>query len=264
MMKLCEIVLNQLHTSAQLLHQLLSTNNMSKRTHSDIVAPTAAVESPKKRGRPCKKLDPLPKEVMKALGILNNYVEKQQAQAQAASDSDVAAIPSAEETPPVKRKGGSKKAEVAKKKEKATIEERCEAIEERCEALSEKLVPDSGPADTVEGEILSAVNRILYRCLNDGDHFAVGYGAKTAGPSMEYLTESDSIPGGVRESFRDWACRYQHEDYSEERARYQLMSIAVNYIEGKESKDHVKNYTSLHDYENGTWTIEDSDSEEDD
>ena len=93
MMKLCEIVLNQLHTSAQLL-QLLSTINMSKRTHSEIVAPTTdpstpAVESPKKRGRPFKKLDPLPREVMKALNILNAYVEKQQAQAQAASDSDV-------------------------------------------------------------------------------------------------------------------------------------------------------------------------------
>ena len=37
MMKLCEIVLNQRHTSAQLLHQLLSTINMSKRTHSETV-----------------------------------------------------------------------------------------------------------------------------------------------------------------------------------------------------------------------------------
>ena len=108
MMKLCEIVLNQLHTSAQLLHQLLSTINMSKRTHSEIVAPTTdpstpAVESPKKRGRPFKKLAPLPREVMKALNILNAYVEKQQAQAQAASESDVA---SEDETPPAKRKGG--------------------------------------------------------------------------------------------------------------------------------------------------------------
>ena len=110
MMKLCEIVLNQRHTSAQLLHQLLSTItiNMSKRTHSEIVAPTTdpstpAVESPKKRGRPFKKLDPLPREVMQALNILNAYVEKQQAQAQAASDSDVA---SEDETPPAKRKGG--------------------------------------------------------------------------------------------------------------------------------------------------------------
>ena len=79
---------------------------------------SATVESPKKRGRPCKKLDPLPKDVMKALGILNNYVEKQQAQAQAqaqaeaASDSEVAAISSpevSEETPPAKRKRGRPK-----------------------------------------------------------------------------------------------------------------------------------------------------------
>ena len=107
---------------------------MPKRTHSETVTPTvtpatAAVESPKKRGRPCKKLDPLPKDVMKALGILNNYVEKQQAQAQAqaqvqaqaqaASDSDVAAISSSEvseETPPVKRKRGWPKGKPRKPK----------------------------------------------------------------------------------------------------------------------------------------------------
>ena len=327
---------------------------MPKRTHSETVTPTvtpatAAAESPKKRGRPCKKLDPLPKDVMKALGILNNYVEKQQAQAQAqaqaeaASDSEVAAISSpevseetppakrkrgrpkktkspspevseetppvkkkrgrpkkpkspspdvSEETPPVKRKGGwpkgkprkpkspspdvseeakpkedaqacspasspdekspkkggSKKAEVAKKK-KATIEE-------RFEALSDKLVPFCGPADTVEGEIVSAVDKILYRCLNDGDHFAVGYGAETAGPAMEYLTEADSIPEYVREDFHSWAFGYQHEDYSEETARNHLMRIAVDYIEGKELKDYIKNNDSYRLYDGGKWTID--------
>ena len=65
---------------------------MSKRTHSEIVAPTTdpstpAVESPKKRGRPFKKLAPLPREVMKALKIPMLMLRKKQ-QAQAASESE--------------------------------------------------------------------------------------------------------------------------------------------------------------------------------
>ena len=94
---------------------------MSKRTHSEIVTPTdaltAAVESPKKRGRPCKKLEPLPKEVMKAIEILNAYVKKQQAQAQEASDFAAISSPEVSEgSPPVKRKGGWPKGKPRKPK----------------------------------------------------------------------------------------------------------------------------------------------------
>ena len=38
--------------------------------------------------------------------------------------------------------------------------------------LAEKLVPDMGKADTVEGELLRAVAKILYRHGNDGDNFS--------------------------------------------------------------------------------------------
>ena len=94
---------------------------MSKRTHSEIVTPTdaltAAVESPKKRGRPYKKLEPLPNEIMKALNILNAYVEKQQAQVQEASDVTAISSPEVSEgSPPVKRKGGWPKGKPRKPK----------------------------------------------------------------------------------------------------------------------------------------------------
>ena len=82
---------------------------MPKRILSEITT-TAAAESPKKRGRPCKKLEPLPKEIMKALNILNAYVEKQQAQVAACeSESESAEPPKSpevsEEASP-KKKGG--------------------------------------------------------------------------------------------------------------------------------------------------------------
>ena len=38
--------------------------------------------------------------------------------------------------------------------------------------LAEKLVPDMGKADTVEGELLRAVAKIIYRHGNDGDNFS--------------------------------------------------------------------------------------------
>ena len=83
--------------------------NMPKRTHSEtltstVTPATVAVESP-------KKLDPLPEEVMKALGIINNYVEKQQAQAQAASDSCVP--PRALSSRPIRRGAERHRGDVA-------------------------------------------------------------------------------------------------------------------------------------------------------
>jgi hypothetical protein len=61
-------------------------------------------------------------------------------------------------------------------------------IKERCSVLFDKLVPGEGPAATVEGEMLRAINRIGYRYLNDGDYFWRGYGTETAGPQHAYLT----------------------------------------------------------------------------
>lgn len=49
------------------------------------------------------------------------------------------------------------------------------------------LVPSSGKADTVAGEIVRAFNRILYRKWNDGDVFFEGYGRETCGSSAVYL-----------------------------------------------------------------------------
>ena len=48
--------------------------------------------------------------------------------------------------------------------------------EQKINALFSELVPVSGKADTVAGEIVRAVSRISYRNYNDGDHIGVGYG----------------------------------------------------------------------------------------
>lgn len=60
------------------------------------------------------------------------------------------------------------------------------------DALSElfkKLVPASGKADTVAGEVVRALNRIIYRFKNDGDVFYEGYGLETVAPSLQYILD---------------------------------------------------------------------------
>lgn len=57
------------------------------------------------------------------------------------------------------------------------------------EALSNNYMPSSGPADTVLGEMLRAINRICYRFFNDGDYAAHGYGVETVAPSCAYLLD---------------------------------------------------------------------------
>lgn len=61
------------------------------------------------------------------------------------------------------------------------------AREEKINALFNELVPASGKADTVAGEIIRAVCRISYRNYNDGDHIGVGYGKETCNPAARYL-----------------------------------------------------------------------------
>lgn len=61
------------------------------------------------------------------------------------------------------------------------------ATESRLRDLFDELVPARGKADTVAGEIVRAVNRIVYRNWNDGDHIGVGYGNETCNPAARYL-----------------------------------------------------------------------------
>ena len=55
------------------------------------------------------------------------------------------------------------------------------------ENLWDKYVPALGTAETVGGEILRAMSRIIYRFYNDGDMVGVGYGNETCNSSDRYL-----------------------------------------------------------------------------
>ena len=61
------------------------------------------------------------------------------------------------------------------------------SVENKFCEIYDKIVPASGMADTVIGEIFRAVGRLGYRNWNDGDYFFEGYGCETCGSSATFL-----------------------------------------------------------------------------
>lgn len=58
---------------------------------------------------------------------------------------------------------------------------------ERFDELFDELVPASGKADSLAGEIARATARIGYRFYNDGDQIGIGYGKETCNPVARFL-----------------------------------------------------------------------------
>ena len=63
---------------------------------------------------------------------------------------------------------------------------------DKLDVLFNKLVPNYGAAQSVAGEMVRAMMRILYRDYNDGDVFYEGYGLETCGSSAEFLMDSEA------------------------------------------------------------------------
>ena len=59
--------------------------------------------------------------------------------------------------------------------------------EDKLEALFDEYVPGTGKSDNLGGEIIRAVNKIIYRWYNDGDVYFAGYGKETCGPAAKFL-----------------------------------------------------------------------------
>ena len=59
--------------------------------------------------------------------------------------------------------------------------------ENRINKLFEELVPTSGKADSLAGELVRATARIGYRFFNDGDMVNQGYGKETCDPAARFL-----------------------------------------------------------------------------
>ena len=123
-------------------------------------------------------------------------------------------------------------------------------LEKRNEVLYDKLVPGSGNSDFIEGEMLRAINRIIYRYYNDGDFFYKGYGAETAGPAHSFLTNSREIPFELQTTLTSTFNKAidAPEDGYERLLNFALEKV-LDYIESKdgnytESNEDMFNYES--------------------
>ena len=63
-------------------------------------------------------------------------------------------------------------------------------LQSKLNKLDDLLVPASGKADTVAGELIRAIQRVLYRDYNDGDRFYTGYGLETCASSVAYIIDT--------------------------------------------------------------------------
>ena len=144
-------------------------------------------------------------------------------------------------------------------------------LEKRNNALFSKLVPGSGNAETVEGELLRAINRIVYRWYNDGDKFFEGYGTETAGPAHSYLVNSGSpISSQLDRIFGEIAGSFNDKAY--EAGIQRALGIILDYVEKQEAEDSLTpNKEDMFDYnsefedeEEDDYGWDDYDDEEDD
>lgn len=75
--------------------------------------------------------------------------------------------------------------------------------EDKLDCAHSELVPNTGKADSLGGELVRAIVRIIYRDRNDGDKFFEGYGLETCGSSAMFLYNNgfdqkiDSIVDGA-------------------------------------------------------------------
>ena len=117
---------------------------------------------------------------------------------------------------------------------------------EKLDKLFSAMVPRSGNCDTVAGELVRAMMRLLYRDANDGDLFYDGYGIETCGAAVAYII--DTVPEiNFTEMFEKIALR-QLEDDAYTNALKDICDQLVTYILSHDEL-LVPNETDFHDYQ---------------
>lgn len=135
---------------------------------------------------------------------------------------------------------------------------KAETAENKINALFEELVPSSGKADTVAGEIIRAISRIGYRNYNDGDHLGIGYGRETCNPAGRYLAAKCS-PEIARLVQDAWGI---YDDRTYEKKLAALEEAVVAYIEAHPELKQQENTEELWDYRDPYEDVDDYEDEE--
>jgi hypothetical protein len=131
--------------------------------------------------------------------------------------------------------------------------------EKRINELFEELVPDTGKADTVAGEIIRAVSRIGYRYYNDGDHIGVGYGRETCNPAARYL--ANKAGSRVERAISDmWGIEHDGK-YGE--LLETLNKEVLAYLDWKPELKTTPNSEDMWDFTDKEEDVDDYDDEDD-
>ena len=125
--------------------------------------------------------------------------------------------------------------------------------------LRDKLVPACGKAATVAGEIIRAMDRLIYRFWNDGDMVGDGYGNETCNGSYRYMYHKiSSCPDLYAESGNE-------DGYAEALAA--LAEEVMNHLKANPDLQETPNTEdSRSDYDNAEdlmWDREEEDEDED-
>jgi len=133
-------------------------------------------------------------------------------------------------------------------------------LEKRLEKDWNRLMPSMGKANTAAGEIIRALNRILYRWYNDGDKINEGYGRETCNPAARYLMEK--CPDGIGEKIsRMWQEYMLDSEYEE--ALVDMADMLLNWIMTTDL-DKVPNNEDMLDWRDPNEDRDDYDDEYDD
>lgn len=126
--------------------------------------------------------------------------------------------------------------------------------------LRSKLVPATGKADSVAGEIIRAMDRLIYRFWNDGDMVGDGYGNETCNGSYRYMYHKlPTCPDLYGESDNE-------DGYAEALAA--LAEEVMNYLKLnpglQETPNHDDSRSDYDEPEDYQWYNDDEEDEDDD
>lgn len=123
--------------------------------------------------------------------------------------------------------------------------ESAQSTDDKLEALFDILVPSSGPAETLAGELVRAMMRLEYRYYNDGDYFYTGYGLETCGSSAAFI--ADKTDNKIYTLILDTAENIDQDDQYKNSLdmiansviNYVMNNVETFWTKSEDSRDHT-------------------------
>lgn len=119
--------------------------------------------------------------------------------------------------------------------------------------LFDKYVPATGKADTVGGELLRAINKLLYRYYNDGDVVGLDYGNETCNAPARFLETNTKLEPWVLKLW-EYAADKKYESLLNRLAQKVIQVCKQDNLFEQANEEDMNDYDDPSDY---TWAEED-------